>query len=76
MRSIVSIQRHNGAVLGVVLWIPASVFERSIEPGQEEITVSFEENRIVLGKEEYPAVQAGREHLAGIHDKGILLSET
>lgn len=52
MKTKVQIQRHNGAVLGAALWVPASVFEKSIEPGQEEIDVSFEGNRIVIGKEE------------------------
>lgn len=52
MKSNARIQRHNGKILGAVLWIPASVFEKFIELGQQEVEVSFEENRIILEKEE------------------------
>ena len=55
-KTFARIQRYKGQILGVVLWIPAYIFEKSIEPGQEEIAVSFLGNRIFIGKEENPAV--------------------
>lgn len=65
-KSFASIQRYNGQILGAILWVPASVFEKCIEPGQEEVEISFE----VIGKEVNPAVQAGHEHPAGTPNEG------
>ncbi len=63
----VKIQRaSDGAVLGAVLWVPASVFEKSIESGQEEIEVSFEGNQIIIEKEEATGAM-GRAPAAEVH---------
>lgn len=48
-KTFARIQRYKGKILGALLWIPASIFEKSIEPGQEEIAVWFEDNCINLG---------------------------
>ncbi len=53
----------NGAVLGAgPLWIPGNFVESHIRPGQEEIEVTFEGNRILIGKEESPTAAGQREY--------------
>ncbi|KCZ73481.1 hypothetical protein ANME2D_00549 [Candidatus Methanoperedens nitroreducens] len=38
----------SGQVLGAVLWIPGKILDSCVTPGQNEVSIAFEDNKMII----------------------------